>query len=326
MRYSSRSLTRNSTYYSVTVLRSQLSICVFYQSKALAEAIEQCLKGDRYAVTSFDSEANFLAFLDEKNHQIDCLIVQDITNWSQLVLQLRQRSALVPIVAIQTVSESGPVPDEGILAGSGVQETNVSNLYYKAIIEVTADQEDPTEEQIAQIPHAIDQAITEFLKLSATDEEVESKSVPSSSVENPSQSLLKVQQQRLAEKLKERLGYLGVYYKRNPKNFFRHLPPPQKQELLDTLKDDYREIVLIYFSDETPLLNQKIDDFVNTAFFADVSVAQIVEIHMELMDEFSKQLKLEGRSEEILLDYRLTLIDTIAHLCEMYRRSIPRES
>jgi circadian clock protein KaiA len=25
------------------------------------------------------------------------------------------------------------------------------------------------------------------------------------------------------------------------------------------------------------------------------------------------------------LDYRLTLIDTIAHLCEMYRRSIPRE-
>ena len=43
------------------------------------------------------------------------------------------------------------------------------------------------------------------------------------------------------------------------------------------------------------------------------------------MEEFSKQLKLEGRSEEILLDYRLTLIDIIAHLCEMYRRSIPRE-
>jgi circadian clock protein KaiA len=47
---------------------------------------------------------------------------------------------------------------------------------------------------------------------------------------------------------------------------------------------------------------------------------------MELMEEFSKQLKLEGRSEEILLDYRLTLIDVIAHLGEMYRRSIPRES
>ena len=66
--------------------------------------------------------------------------------------------------------------------------------------------------------------------------------------------------------------------------------------------------------------------FVNTAFFADIPVAQIVETHMELMDEFAKQLKLEGRSEEILLDYRLTLIDMIAHLCEMYRRSVPRES
>ncbi|MGK7898848.1 MAG: circadian clock protein KaiA, partial [Xenococcus sp. (in: cyanobacteria)] len=48
-------------------------------------------------------------------------------------------------------------------------------------------------------------------------------------------------------------------------------------------------------------------------------------IHMELMDEFSQQLKLEGRSEEILLDYRLALIDIVAHLCEMYRRSIPRK-
>ena len=43
------------------------------------------------------------------------------------------------------------------------------------------------------------------------------------------------------------------------------------------------------------------------------------------MDEFAHQLKIEGRSEDILLDYRLALIDIIAHLCEMYRRSIPSE-
>lgn len=48
---------------------------------------------------------------------------------------------------------------------------------------------------------------------------------------------------------------------------------------------------------------------------------QIIEIHMELIDEFSKQLKLEGRSDEVLLDYRLTLIDILAHLCETYRSS-----
>jgi circadian clock protein KaiA len=115
-----------------------------------------------------------------------------------------------------------------------------------------------------------------------------------------------------------------VYYKRNPQNFLRHLAPDERTEVLDKLKADYRRIVLNYFAKEVSL-NQHIDDFVNVAFFADASVSQIVEIHMELMDDFSKQLKLEGRSEEILLDYRLTLIDVIAHLCEMYRRSIPRE-
>jgi circadian clock protein KaiA len=41
------------------------------------------------------------------------------------------------------------------------------------------------------------------------------------------------------------------------------------------------------------------------------------------MDDFATQLKIEGWNEDILLDYRLTLIDVIAHLCEMYRRSIP---
>lgn len=139
------------------------------------------------------------------------------------------------------------------------------------------------------------------------------------------QNSLKVQQHRLTDKLKERLGYLGVYYKRNPQNFFRHLPLDQKEALLSQLKLEYRDIVLTYFGGDGTL-NQRIDDFVNTIFFADIPVSQIVEIHMDLMDEFAKQLKLEGRSEEVLLDYRLTLIDTIAHLCEMYRRSIPRES
>jgi circadian clock protein KaiA len=98
-----------------------------------------------------------------------------------------------------------------------------------------------------------------------------------------------------------------------------------RQKLLKNLKSEYRHIVLKYFSQENSL-NQKIDNFVDKAFFADISVSRIVEIHMELMEEFSNQLKLEGRSEDILLDYRLTLIDVIAHLGEMYRRSIPRES
>ncbi|WP_198648297.1 circadian clock protein KaiA, partial [Cyanothece sp. BG0011] len=137
------------------------------------------------------------------------------------------------------------------------------------------------------------------------------------------QSFLLLQQRRLAEKLKERLGYLGVYYKRDPKYFYRNLSPKDKQELLKQLMISYREIILNYFGEETDV-NQAIDQFVNQAFFSDISVSRVLEIHMELMDEFSQQLKLEGRSEEILLDYRLAIIDILAHLGEMYRRSIPR--
>ena len=63
----------------------------------------------------------------------------------------------------------------------------------------------------------------------------------------------------------------------------------QQQETLEQLRHEYREIVLHYFSeDET--LNQRIDEFVNSAFFADIATSQVVEIHMDLMDEFAKQL------------------------------------
>ena len=176
--------------------------------------------------------------------------------------------------------------------------------------------------QVQEISGFIDEAIAKFVALSPA-------SIPNTTDDPTHQlnsvSFLMQQQRRLAEKLKERLGYLGVYYKRNPQLFLRHLSVSERHLLLENLKSEYRQIVLQYFSQENTL-NQKIDNFVDIAFFADISVSRIVEIHMELMEEFSKQLKLEGRSEEVLLDYRLTLIDVIAHLGEMYRRSIPRES
>ena len=143
-------------------------------------------------------------------------------------------------------------------------------------------------------------------------------------IEIPEPSFLLQQQRRLSEKLNERLGYLAVYYKRSPSQFFRHLDRHHKQELLDRLKLQYRQIVLEYFADSREI-DDKIDEFVSKVFFRDLAVSEIVKIHMELMEEFSDQLKLEGRSEEILLEYRLTLIDIMAHLCEMYRRSVPRE-
>ena len=104
---------------------------------------------------------------------------------------------------------------------------------------------------------------------------------------------------------------------------FQSMSPAQKEETLEQLKSEYREILIDYFiSDQT--LKVKIDKFINTLFYANIPVLQIIEMHMELIDEFSKQLKLEGRSDETLLDYRLTLIDILANLCEAYRSSISK--
>lgn len=92
------------------------------------------------------------------------------------------------------------------------------------------------------------------------------------------------------------------------------------REFRQQLKADYCQILLHYFTND--IVKQQIDRFINVVFDAKIPVPQIIEIHMELIDEFSKQLKLEGRNDEVLLDYRLALIDVLAHLCEAYRTSV----
>lgn len=103
---------------------------------------------------------------------------------------------------------------------------------------------------------------------------------------------------------------------------FEQMNPSQKKEILKKIKSEYRQILIKYFTNDINL-KEKIDKFINGIFCASIPVPVMIEIHMELVDEFSKQLKLEGRSDysSLLLDYRLTLIDMLAHLCELYRRS-----
>ncbi|MDZ7960807.1 MAG: circadian clock protein KaiA [Aulosira sp. DedQUE10] len=110
-------------------------------------------------------------------------------------------------------------------------------------------------------------------------------------------------------------------YKEKDQNLFQQMDAHKPEELLQEIKSDYREILIYYFTTEQSL-KEKIDKFINAVFCANIPVPQIIEMHMELIDEFSKQLRLEGRSDETLLDYRLTLIDILAHLCETYRCSI----
>lgn len=98
---------------------------------------------------------------------------------------------------------------------------------------------------------------------------------------------------------------------------FQQMPLEKQNKFLQELKQDYQQIVLSYFTNSGVRI--EIEQFTDKVFSSNLPVPQVIQIHVELIDDFSKQLKLEGRSEEILLDYRLTLIEILAHLCEMYR-------
>ncbi|MEP6517479.1 circadian clock protein KaiA [Microcoleus vaginatus] len=302
----------------------QLSIGIFVRSEEIAASAIELLRGERYALTHIKSAVELLGFL-KHNYHLDCLVLEMDGDLRSLLGKLQERSLFLPAVIFSPHAQHGrpeaPYSDGFEAAASTAnksQDESCAFFYHPGEVQLAI-------ARSSEIAAGIDRAIAQFLKLS-TPVPVNYQSVTvDATAQLTAQSLLSRQQRRLAEKLRERLGYLGVYYKRNSHIFLRNLSGPEKQKFLEQLKSSYRDIVLNYFSQDTAVNNQ-IDEFVNLAFFADVPVTQIVEIHMELMDEFAKQLKIEGRSEEILLDYRLTLIDAIAHMCEMYRRSIPKET
>ena len=303
----------------------QLSIGIFIRSEEIAASAIELLRGERYALTHINSAVEFLGFL-KQNYHLDCLVFEVNRDLQSLLGKLQERSIFLPAVIFSAgpgVEEKPEAPySDGFEAAASTanksQEESCTFFYHPAEVQLAIDRS-------SEIASSIDRAIAQFLKLSTPVPVNYQSATVDATVQLTAQSLLSRQQRRLAEKLRERLGYLGVYYKRNSQIFLRNLSAPEKQKFLEQLKSSYRHILLNYFSQDTAVNNQ-IDEFVNLAFFADVPVTQIVEIHMELMDEFAKQLKLEGRNEEILLDYRLTLIDAIAHMCEMYRRSIPKEA
>jgi circadian clock protein KaiA len=311
------------------VLHSQLSICTLVRSDSLAQSLSQILGGDRYILHVTRSESEFFELIKQHKYHIDCLLLQEGSSLLPVINRLYEQGTLLPVVILPkerkkinySFVRSDQQDRKGIREDELEDEDNffgeTNHLFHSAEVRLDTI-------QLSEIGGFIDQAIARFLSLSPTCSLGNPPTTTHREINLTHPSFLTEQQRRLSEKLKERLGYLGVYYKRNPQLFFRYLTEKERHKLLDKLKFDYRQIVLKYFS-QNDTLNQEIDNFVHIAFFADISVSRIVEIHMELMEEFSKQLKLEGRNEDILLDYRLTLIDVIAHLGEMYRRSIPRE-
>ncbi len=268
-------------------MTSTLTIAAFVPSGDLEASLKHQLPQDHYSLTCCRSAPEFVRLMEHEHENLDCLVLGSSPDLPQLTASLREESLLLPALIIQA-DDSDPVCYQP--------------AYHSA--EVWSTPED-------DLGSSITRAICRFLALNPTADKASETTAGRT--------------KRLNQRLQGRLGYLGIYYKRDPYKFYRRLSSGEREAFVKQLEADYRQIILRYFTDDSSLTDH-IDHFVNSAFCADMPVSKIVQIHMDLMDQFAKQLKMEGRREEILLDYRLTLIDVIAHLCEMYRRSIPQGS
>ncbi len=274
----------------------------------------------------FEFSDGFLTYVQNHSDELDCLLFisssYNLKDLQGLTWQLCEWGLLLPTVLV--IIEDDDIPDEYVDQIQALRNherffyhnaTLVKPFQAQELLEATQELSDSI------LATQVDRAIALFLQLSPTcglpEGETNAQTLTSIS------ERVHLQQQRLAEKLRERLGYTGVYYHRDPERFYRRLSTDEQHRMMHRLRGLYQAIVLEYFQ-SSRTANARIDEFVALAFFGDIGASQVLELHMNLMDDFAKQLKLEGRSEEVLLDYRITLIDVIAHLSEMYRRSIPR--
>lgn len=264
-----------------------LTIASLLRTPALAEACSLWLKSERYALVAMAAGEDPITTLSRSRDDVDAVLLEQGAFQPGIYKSLREQELLLPAVIIGEVT--GRIE------------------YHDAEVHLPAD-------QLEQLPYSVDAAVSRFLR---RGNQRGGGWAPGGLPETE-------ERWKLANRLKDRLGFLGVYYKRDPERFFRSLSESEREDLLRSLSRTYRDLLVSYFRDPAAA-NQALESFVNTAFFADLPITTTVEIHMNLIDGFWKQLKLEGHKNDFLQDYRLALLDVMAHLCEMYRRSIPPE-
>lgn len=284
---------------------TKLYICLFSTQQQLSDSVIELLNYNRYEVRCLSLIEELTDFVIKNHQQIDCLILLADCQLSSFIKQLWESEIFLPTVIVKVEEPKDTLSK--VTTDYGKFLADKAAIYHPAELRLYFT-------QLREINTYINLAITKFINLAPNSKTSQHSPMGSRS--------LITQQRRLTEKLKERLSYRGIYYKRNHNSFYCNLSSEEQEKLHSRLSQSYRRILLDYF-DNGSEINKSIDEFVDQAFFADISTSQILEIHMELIDDFSQQLKLEGRNDDILLDYRLPLIDVIAHLCEMYRRSIP---
>jgi len=274
-------------FATLSMVETALTIACLVRDPRLQDACRLWLNDRAVTLVALNTEVDPVAQLERHRDGFDALLLERGILDPVGVQALRDSGLLLPTVVIGDVT--------------GEIDFHVSEVHLPP-------------DQLEQLRYSIDAAVSGFLR-QGLEEGAENAPKAGSGTEGS-------ERWKLVNRLKGRLGYLGVFYKRDPGRFLRQLPESERDELVRSLERTYRDLLLSYFRDPAAA-NQALESFVNTAFFCDLPVTKTVEIHINLIDRFAKQLKLEGHKSDFLQDYRLALIDVMAHLCEMYRRSVP---
>lgn len=290
---------------------TKLFVCLFSERQHLNDLMVHLLNGDRYELKCLSVIQDFERFIRDNREQIDCLVLATNNSLNSIVARLWQWEILLPTIVVEVEQVIAKPIDTQTNSAISLKDLIARTIYHQAELHLY-----PT--QLTEINSYINLAIAKFINL--TPKAKNGRNLSQGELTKPEmEKSLKTQQRRLTKKIKQRLSSLGVHDRRDPKVFYHNLCSAKQEELYIQLNSSYRQIVIGYFNDNARV-DKLVDEFVDLAFFADISTSQILEIHMELIDDFSQQLKIEGRSSDILLDCRLPLIDVISHLCEMYRR------
>ena len=274
-----------------------LAIALLLKTPELVNACRTWLPANRYTTVDLGQTAgisDLQAALEQQREAVDAVVIEQSLLVPDLRRSLLDADLLFPAVVVGEVM--GRVD------------------YHPEEVHLPVD-------QLEQLGYNVDAAISRFLRHGQKGE----RQADGKALDVAGGIAVEASAWKLTNRLQERLGYLGVFYKRDPSRFLSNLPPGEQQELLKSLERTYRDLLLGYFRDPAAA-NQALESFVNTAFFGDLPITRAVEIHMNLIDDFWKKLRLEGHKNDFLQDYRLALLDVMAHLCEMYRRSIPNEA
>jgi circadian clock protein KaiA len=274
-----------------------LTIVSLLRDPGLAEACGQWLRGGPYRLEAIDPLTDPVGVFERRPEAFDAVLLEQGALAAEIRQALIERGLLLPAVVIGEVT--------------GRVELHDAEVHLPP-------------DQLEQLSYSLDAAVSRFLRrgvpgAASLGPAEGGQGGSEQGTSHPSDS---AERWKLTNRLQGRLGYLGVYYKRDPSRFLRNLPSGDRDELVRSLSRTYRDLLLSYFRDPASA-NQALESFVNTAFFSDLPITSAVEIHMTLIERFAKQLQLEGHKNDFLQDYRLALLDVMAHLCEMYRRAIP---